>query len=182
MSLTTLARRIRAIRYSKGWGPDELADRAKISRTALYQIECGKTETPRAGTLIRIARALGLTVEDLLAAERGQSADRTMLAATMQSAGIGLKSGETVSGKPQIDGSRGDSNDLVYQMLSGQTGPLTISDGLGSTPLGPGNLEQKLRELLDSPLAESISRLIEESHRMLPPREVQAESWSAGPV
>ena len=30
-----LAKRIRDLRYSKGWGPDELANRAKISRTAL---------------------------------------------------------------------------------------------------------------------------------------------------
>ena len=37
-----LSRRIRDLRYAKGWGPDELASRAKISRTALYQIERGE--------------------------------------------------------------------------------------------------------------------------------------------
>ena len=62
----TLAERIRDCRYAKGWGPDELAHRADISRTALYQIECGKTETPRAGTLRRIARALDVSIERLL--------------------------------------------------------------------------------------------------------------------
>ena len=50
-----LSRRIRDLRYAKGWGPDDLASRAKISRTALYQIESGKTELPRAATLRRIA-------------------------------------------------------------------------------------------------------------------------------
>ena len=55
-----LAKRIRDLRYSKGWGPDELANRAKISRTALYQIERGNTSKPQAGTLRRISRALGV--------------------------------------------------------------------------------------------------------------------------
>src|SRR3954465_448507 len=62
----TLAKRIRDCRYAKGWGPDELALRAEISRTALYQIERGKTETPRAGTLRRIARALDVSLDALL--------------------------------------------------------------------------------------------------------------------
>ena len=39
-----LSRRVRDLRYAKGWGPDELASRAKISRTALYQIERGSTQ------------------------------------------------------------------------------------------------------------------------------------------
>ena len=62
----SLAQRVRDYRYSKGWGPDELASRAAISRTALYQIESGKTELPRAGTLRRIALALDVSMETLL--------------------------------------------------------------------------------------------------------------------
>jgi transcriptional regulator with XRE-family HTH domain len=61
-----LSRRIRDLRYAKGWGPDELASRAKISRTALYQIERGNTTKPQAGTLRRISRALGVPLEVLL--------------------------------------------------------------------------------------------------------------------
>ena len=61
-----LSKRIRDLRYAKGWGPDELATRAKISRTALYQIERGNTSKPQAGTLRRISRALGIPLEDLL--------------------------------------------------------------------------------------------------------------------
>jgi transcriptional regulator with XRE-family HTH domain len=61
-----LSRRIRDLRYAKGWGPDELASRAKISRTALYQIERGSTSKPQAGTLRRISRALGVPLEVLL--------------------------------------------------------------------------------------------------------------------
>src|SRR5277367_3040894 len=62
----SLAQKVRDFRYSKGWGPDELANRAEISRTALYQIESGKTGLPRAGTLRRIAVALDVPMEDLL--------------------------------------------------------------------------------------------------------------------
>jgi transcriptional regulator with XRE-family HTH domain len=61
-----LSKRIRDLRYAKGWGPDELAGRAKISRTALYQIERGSTSKPQAGTLRRISRALGIPLEELL--------------------------------------------------------------------------------------------------------------------
>jgi transcriptional regulator with XRE-family HTH domain len=61
-----LSRRIRDLRYAKGWGPDELAGRAKISRTALYQIERGSTSKPQAGTLRRISKALGVPLEVLL--------------------------------------------------------------------------------------------------------------------
>jgi transcriptional regulator with XRE-family HTH domain len=61
-----LSRKIRDCRYAKGWGPDELASRAKISRTALYQIERGSTSKPQAGTLRRISRALGVPLETLL--------------------------------------------------------------------------------------------------------------------
>jgi transcriptional regulator with XRE-family HTH domain len=64
-----LSRRIRDLRYAKGWGPDELASRAKISRTALYQIERGNTSKPQAGTLRRISRALGVPLEILLETE-----------------------------------------------------------------------------------------------------------------
>src|SRR4051812_30959577 len=67
----TLAQRIRDCRYTRGWGPDELASRASISRTALYQIESGKTEHPRAGTLRRIAEALSVSTEALLGTPNG---------------------------------------------------------------------------------------------------------------
>src|SRR4051812_40836183 len=61
-----LSKQIRDLRYAKGWGPDDLASRARISRTALYQIESGKTELPHAATLRRIARALSVTPEELM--------------------------------------------------------------------------------------------------------------------
>jgi transcriptional regulator with XRE-family HTH domain len=61
-----LSKLVRDLRFAKGWGPDELANRAKISRTALYQIERGTTSRPQAATLSRISQALGIPPEALL--------------------------------------------------------------------------------------------------------------------
>ena len=59
-------RRIRELRYLKGWSTVELASRATISRSALNQLESGTTNKPHADTLKRIARALGVPMEALL--------------------------------------------------------------------------------------------------------------------
>jgi transcriptional regulator with XRE-family HTH domain len=74
-----LSKKIRDCRYAKGWGPDELASRAKISRTALYQIERGSTNKPQAGTLRRISRALGVPLDVLLTTTPGSSDAKTSL-------------------------------------------------------------------------------------------------------
>jgi transcriptional regulator with XRE-family HTH domain len=81
-----LSKQIRDLRYAKGWGPDELASRAKISRTALYQIERGNTSKPQAGTLRRICRALGVPLESLL--ERGPGATQVIPGATSAAAPV----------------------------------------------------------------------------------------------
>jgi transcriptional regulator with XRE-family HTH domain len=82
-----LSRKIRDLRYAKGWGPDELASRAKISRTALYQIERGNTSKPQAGTLRRISRALGVPLEILLAPPSGVASEATVAGSAGLSAG-----------------------------------------------------------------------------------------------
>lgn len=140
----TLAKRIRDCRYAKGWGPDELAGRAQISRTALYQIESGKTETPRAGTLRRIAKALGVTTDALLGNEL-------------------IRNSAPADFGPEMP-------------FDGGPDPGPSSEPMRSTPVlaswpgynHPVDLDRKLRELLESPLGESVARIIEESHRLLP--------------
>ena len=96
MHTMSLAQRVRDYRYSKGWGPDELANRAAISRTALYQIESGKTELPRAGTLRRIALALEVPMDSLLghgeAARSPQNPSNT-ISGTSHPDGRGVDSG-----------------------------------------------------------------------------------------
>jgi transcriptional regulator with XRE-family HTH domain len=104
-----LSKRIRDLRYAKGWGPDELASRAKISRTALYQIERGNTSKPQAGTLRRISRALGVPLEALL--------EITPLN-TQDASGDASESGVPVSAAiPVLGGGRVPSGDRADDLL-----------------------------------------------------------------
>ncbi len=134
-----LSKRIRDLRYAKGWGPDELASRAKISRTALYQIERGNTSKPQAGTLRRISRALGVPLEVLLDMEPLTHHEHP---AGESSSGLGAMApaptfGGTFPGRPA-------STDRAEELL------------------------EKFRRLLASPLAEGVARIVEESFRLLP--------------
>lgn len=163
----SLAQRVRDYRYSKGWGPDELASRAAISRTALYQIESGKTELPRAGTLRRIAMALDVSMETLLGHGDGVSGG----------------SAAVRRGRPGAEWLPTEGGPLTVP--APRTAPPTIENTDGSRfsvePAAPANhlhdgylpprereLTWKLRELLASPLGEGIARIVEESYRMLP--------------
>ncbi len=170
----SLAQKVRDIRYSKGWGPDELANRAEISRTALYQIESGKTGLPRAGTLRRIAVALEVPMEDLL----GEEAE----AVEAQS------SGERAD---RLHRGRG-----LHDWVSSEEGPLSVHASGGFRPLSPipaedarfkmdpsiaakvngheslyfreGELISKLHDLLHSPLGEGVARIVGDLHSLLP--------------
>lgn len=60
-----LAERLRQRRIQKGYSQEHLADRAQISVRTLQRIEGGQTE-PRGHTLIALADALDLPIEDLM--------------------------------------------------------------------------------------------------------------------
>lgn len=145
--MMTLAKRIRDCRYAKGWGPDELASRAEISRTALYQIECGKTETPRASTLRRIAKALDTSIDALMGQDDW---DRQPGQPRLQQD----------AARPRIDSS---AMSLDFDR------PRANYFVPHPTALGRDrDLERKLHELLASPLGEGVARIVEETHRLLP--------------
>jgi transcriptional regulator with XRE-family HTH domain len=134
----TLAQRVRDQRYARGWGPDELASRASISRTALYQIESGRTEQPRAATLRRIAQAFEIPTESLLGP---------------QLAIVAMAPAASTHGHVSED--RFDS-----------TVRLRLDDP--KPTVWPGDLSRKFREVLDSPLGEGVARIVEEAYRILP--------------
>lgn len=136
-----LSKRIRDLRYAKGWGPDELASRAKISRTALYQIERGNTSKPQAGTLRRISRALGVPLETLLdITPVTTGGDVPMAMEPAHEMGLG-GGGMPV---PVFTPGRITSGDRANQLM------------------------EKFRVLLASPMAEGVARIVEESFRLLP--------------
>jgi transcriptional regulator with XRE-family HTH domain len=64
----SLAQKIRKLREGKGLSLDELAARAKISKTYLWELEqdTAGTKKPSADVLLRIATALSTTLADLL--------------------------------------------------------------------------------------------------------------------
>ena len=145
-----LAKRVRDCRYAKGWGPDELAGRAEISRTALYQIECGKTELPRAATLRRIAKALDVSVEALLDESAVSAGDLASFA--MGSAGLD-------------DRSQGVEARLNEEAFADTNAVESKANGM--VPPRERELARKLREILHTPLGEAVARMVEESHRLV---------------
>jgi transcriptional regulator with XRE-family HTH domain len=170
----SLAQRVRDYRYSKGWGPDELASRAEISRTALYQIESGKTGLPRAGTLRRIAVALEVPMEDLLGHE--DELDETEGEAeriSLPRRAPGLYDWVPSEGGPLAMPSLGSfralspaaADDLRFSVES--AAPAKTS-GRDSIYLREGELMSKLHDLLHSPIGESVARIVEELHASIP--------------
>lgn len=58
--------KIRLLRERKGWSMAELARRVSIKQPSLWALEHQVTKEPKAGTMIRIAAALGVPLRDLL--------------------------------------------------------------------------------------------------------------------
>jgi transcriptional regulator with XRE-family HTH domain len=168
----SLAQRVRDYRYAKGWGPDELASRAEISRTALYQIESGKTELPRAGTLRRIAMALDVPMEDLLG---NGEADTTPPPAGRHAAAQGHrgKHGWSAGGETMANGKVGATHGGLVPPVNEE--PRLNTELLSKPrPLGPeavyareGELMSKLHDLLHSPFGECITGVVDGLHRVL---------------
>lgn len=155
----SLAKRVRDYRFAKGWGPDELANRASISRTALYQIESGKTELPRAATLRRIAEALDVSM-DLLLDDVDSSQVRNSRARVLsgKSSDYDRHSGNGWDRDHHLEG---PSRNRGYEP------PMPVRANHHGRGNSRQDLERKFRELLDSPLGDGLARLIEESHRLL---------------
>jgi len=65
--VTYLGQQVRMRRESKGWTRTELARRAGLaSDTHVRLIEEGRRADPQASTVVKLARALGVTPDDLL--------------------------------------------------------------------------------------------------------------------
>ncbi|MCC7180963.1 MAG: helix-turn-helix transcriptional regulator [Acidobacteria bacterium] len=64
----SLAARLRKLRESQGLSLDEVASRARISKTYLWELEkdTAGDKKPSADVLLRIATALSVTIADLL--------------------------------------------------------------------------------------------------------------------
>jgi transcriptional regulator with XRE-family HTH domain len=69
MKGASLAERLRACREAAGLSLDELATKAKVSKTYVWELEKDEAgeKKPSADVLLRIAGALSVTIADLLA-------------------------------------------------------------------------------------------------------------------
>lgn len=66
MKQLTFASRLRQLRESAGLSQRALAASAEISQQALQKLESNQVGEVRASTALRLARALGVSVEQLL--------------------------------------------------------------------------------------------------------------------
>jgi DNA-binding XRE family transcriptional regulator len=57
---------LRKLRAGRGWTQEQLARRAKLSRDYVAALEAGHKDNPPAAALKRLARALGVSIADLL--------------------------------------------------------------------------------------------------------------------
>jgi transcriptional regulator with XRE-family HTH domain len=167
----SLAQRVRDFRYSKGWGPDELASRAEISRTALYQIESGKTELPRAGTLRRIAVALDVPMEELLGSTEAEVVQKPAGRHAAHHGGrrYGWSASEDMPVKAKSTAAFGGPGPAVGD----EARPATESIGK-ARPIAPettfareGEMMSKLHDLLHSPFGDCITGIVDDLHRVL---------------
>ena len=181
--MISLAQRVRDFRYSKGWGPDELASRAEISRTALYQIESGKTGLPRAGTLRRIAVALDVSMDDLLGHPEvptrhpslaGNDRHATPAPRAREFADWVPAEGGPLSlaASNNHDGARSHYATLTEARaeeprFNVEPQRKSLSMGYDSLLLREQELMAKLHEILRSPLASGAARIIDEVHQMV---------------
>jgi transcriptional regulator with XRE-family HTH domain len=169
----SLAQRVRDFRYSKGWGPDELASRAEISRTALYQIESGKTGLPRAGTLRRIAVALEVPMEDLL----GSDSDSHPIATVGEPAHSGPAPRAHFGWVAAEGGPLNLPTAAHFAGLPADTAeearfnvealPKAKTPSPESAFIREGELMAKLHDLLHSSMGECITRIVDELHGLL---------------
>ena len=71
-----ISENVRRIRKNKDLSQDKLAKLAGITLTTLVKIESGTNDNPTIKTLKKIAEALEVTVNDLLAEESGKPDSR----------------------------------------------------------------------------------------------------------
>lgn len=57
---------LKKLRQQKGWSQEKLAKDAGISYQTLIKIERGYIKNPKLGTLIKLASALKVSVDDLI--------------------------------------------------------------------------------------------------------------------
>jgi transcriptional regulator with XRE-family HTH domain len=61
-----LAKRLKDLRKETGWSQQKLADRAGLSYNAITKIEQGSAKQPTIQTMVKIADAFGVSLDELV--------------------------------------------------------------------------------------------------------------------
>ena len=61
-----IARHLRKLREVKGWSIPKLAEESKVSKGYIWELEQGQADRPSLEVVQKLARALGVTIADLL--------------------------------------------------------------------------------------------------------------------
>jgi transcriptional regulator with XRE-family HTH domain len=61
---------LKKLRKKKGWSQEKLAREAGISYQTLIKIEQDRIKTPRLDTLIKLAKALGVSLDKLISSQK----------------------------------------------------------------------------------------------------------------
>ena len=66
MTASTMARRVKRLREAKGLSQRALASKAKVTQGLIHQLETGMIQDVRSQVVVRLAKALGVPVTELL--------------------------------------------------------------------------------------------------------------------
>jgi transcriptional regulator with XRE-family HTH domain len=63
---SALGRRVKRLREAKGFSQRALATKAKVSQSLIHQLETGKVQDARSRAVVKLAKALGVPVTEVL--------------------------------------------------------------------------------------------------------------------
>jgi len=64
--MSNITKNLRKLRKAKGLSQEKLARLADIANNTIVKIEAGKNKNPTLDTLQKIAKALGVSIDDLI--------------------------------------------------------------------------------------------------------------------
>lgn len=65
--MSNISKNLRKMREAKGLSQEKLARMADVANNTIIKIEAGKNQNPTLDTLKKIAKALGVNIDDLAA-------------------------------------------------------------------------------------------------------------------
>lgn len=150
MLRTNLPRAVRVLRRRRGWRQKDLAERAGVSRQGITRIELGQMNGVSLSTLVRVASALGGTV-DLTMRWEGEQLDRLTDAAhawLTEQVSTGLsQAGWSTRAEVSFNhyGDRGRVDVLAWHPATRTLAVVEVKSAIGDIQETLGRLDVKVR-------------------------------------